>query len=197
MNSSQVRTAGLVAYIHAVVIVLVVILGFVFAASMISDAAKGKTVTPGSFGITSILGWVLAIVYIAMMFLFNKYLVNVRKHTKSQMLIYIIIIIEVVQIILGIIGLGGAAVSFSAIGVGAIISLVLTIAKGVLMIIVGVQVMGAIKDSGAMKGFAILYLIAGACTAVILLIFLAPFLAIAYSICLGVALNGEAKKVAA
>ena len=196
MNSSQVRTAGLVAYIHAVVIVLVLILGFVFAASMISDAAKGKTVTPGSFGITSILGWIQAIVYIAMLYLFNKYLVNVRKHTKSQMLIYIIIVIELVQIILGIVGLGGAA-SFSAIGVGAIISLVLTIAKGVLMIIVGVQVLGAIKDSGAMKGFAILYIIAGACTAVILLIFLAPFLAIAYSICLGVALSGEAKKVAA
>ncbi|MGE0736833.1 MAG: hypothetical protein AB7P50_18995 [Alphaproteobacteria bacterium] len=196
MNSSQVRTAGLVAYIHAAVIVLVLILGFVFAASMISDAAKGKTVTPGSFGITSILGWIQAIVYIAMLYLFNKYLVNVRKHTKSQMLIYIIIAIELVQIILGIAGLGGVA-SFSAIGVGAIISLVLTIAKGVLMIIVGVQVMGAIKDSGAMKGFAILYIIAGACTAVILLIFLAPFLAIAYSICLGVALSGEAKKVTA
>ncbi|MGE0737330.1 MAG: hypothetical protein AB7P50_21535, partial [Alphaproteobacteria bacterium] len=126
----------------------------------------------------------------------NKYLVNVRKHTKSQMLIYVIIAIELVQIILGIVGLGGVA-SFSAIGVGAIISLVLTIAKGVLMIIVGVQVMGAIKDSGAMKGFAILYIIAGACTAVILLIFLAPFLAIAYSICLGVALSAEAKKVTA
>ncbi|HEX5690783.1 MAG TPA: hypothetical protein VFX76_12305, partial [Roseiflexaceae bacterium] len=194
MNSSQVRTAGLVAYIHAAVIVLVLILGFVFAASMISDAAKGKTVTPGSFGITSILGWIQAIVYIAMLYLFNKYLVNVRKHTKSQMLIYVIIAIELVQIILGIVGLGGVA-SFSAIGVGAIISLVLTIAKGVLMIIVGVQVMGAIKDSGAMKGFAILYIIAGACTAVILLIFLAPFLAIAYSICLGVALSAEAKKV--
>ncbi|MGE4011303.1 MAG: hypothetical protein AB7G15_04105 [Alphaproteobacteria bacterium] len=196
MNSSQVRTAGLVAYIHAAVIVLVLILGFVFAASMISDAAKGKTVTPGSFGITSILGWIQAIVYIAMLYLFNKYLVNVRKHTKSQMLIYVIIAIELVQIILGIVGLGGVA-SFSAIGVGAIISLVLTIAKGVLMIIVGVQVMGAIKDSGAMKGFAILYIIAGACTAVILLIFLAPFLAIAYSICLGVALSAEAKKVTA
>lgn len=58
MNSSQVRTAGLVAYIHAIVVVLVIILGFVFAASMISDAAKGKTVTPGGIGITSILGWI-------------------------------------------------------------------------------------------------------------------------------------------
>ncbi len=107
----------------------------------------------------------------------------------------IVAALVVVQAVLSIVGGQTPSFSLSGAGIVGIITLVAWIASGVMVLLLGVKSLGA--GTGIMKAFGILLIIAGACTAVIVLFFISPFVMIAAAIVLGIAMMGEAKKATA
>jgi hypothetical protein len=189
MNAAQIRMVGISAWVYLAMIVVTIIAGVVFVAQAVSS---GKAGTPMAMSIVSLIA---GLVYAWMLWNVADFLETHRKIGGAKMIAMVLIALIVVDVVLSFTGVGAASFSLTGVGILGIVMLVSTIVKGVLMILLGVKALGA--GTGIMKAFGVLLIIAGACTAVIVLIFLQPFLMIAAAIVLGIAMMGEAKKATA
>jgi hypothetical protein len=180
---------------YAIMIVITIVVTIGFAASVMSTAMKtgqapASTSTPI---LPQIVSLIANLVFIWMLYGVANFLTKVRNATAVMPIALVIMAIVVLEIIGGFAGYGGA--SFNVSGIIAIIMLVLMIVKGILLIILGVKALQG--GSGAWKAFGILVIIAGALTAIIVGLIIAPFVWIAAGIVLMVAALGSAKAPAA
>lgn len=196
MNAGQIKMVGISGIISAVAEVVRIIAFLVIGAAAVSAAMKagdGKAATAsvgGNTMILQIISLVVELIFAWMLFMVGSFLSKVRGRGMAMTFALVAVVIIIVQIIIGFIQ-PGAGASFQTAGIIGIIMLVLFILKGVMIILLGVNALQG--GSGAWKAWGVLAIIAGACTAVIILSFLSPFLWIAAGIVLLVAANGSAK----
>ena len=160
------------------------------------NSGDGKAATASVTGnamIIQIINIVVELIFAWMLFMVGSFLSKVRGRGMAMTFAMIAIAIIVIQIIIGFIQPGQGA-SLNAVGIMGIIMLVLFIAKGVMLILLGVNALQG--GSGAWKAWGVLSIIAGACTAIIILSFISPFLWIAAGIVLMVAGSKSAKEAA-
>jgi hypothetical protein len=182
---------------YAIMIVVTFIVTIAFAASMISTAMKAgqapaSTSTPI---VTQIVSLIANLVFCWMIFGVANYLTKVRNVSAVMPIGMVIIVLVILEIIGGFVGVRGVSFNMTGAGIFAIVMLVIMIAKGILLIVFGVKALGG--GSGAWKAFGILVIIAGALTAIIVGLIIAPFVWIAAGIVLMVAAFGSAKAPAA
>jgi hypothetical protein len=192
MNASQTRMVGISALVYLAAIIVSVVAGFLLIRAAVSGAAAGTAT--GSSMIGTIIGIVVSVVFLWMLWNVNGYLKS-KGVNSGTMWVMILAALIVAEIVLSLIGVRGASFSTTGAGIWAIVLLVVTVAKGVMMILFGVASLKG--GGGAFKGAAILMIIAGAVTAAIITIFLQPFVLIAYAIVLAVAMFGLAKSASA
>lgn len=203
MNAGQIKMVGISGLISAIAevvrIVALIIIGAAAVTAAVKAGGDGKAAASASVGgstmILQIISLVVELIFAWMLFMVGSYLSKVRGRGAAMTFAMIAIAIIIVQIILGFISPGSTGASFQASGIVAIIMLVLFIVKGVMIILLGVNALQG--GSGAWKAWGVLAIIAGACTAVIVLSFLSPFLWIAAGIVLMVAASGSAKTASA
>lgn len=195
MNSGQVKMVGWSGLAYAIMVVLTIIVTIGFAASVMSTAMKAgqAPVSTGTPIIPQIVSLIANLVFIWMLFSVASFLSKARNASAVMPITMVIIVIVILEIIGGFAGYGGA--SFNVSGIIAIIMLVLMIAKGILLILLGVKALAG--GTGAWKAFGILVIIAGALTAIIVGLIIAPFVWIAAGIVLMVAAFGTAKTMGA
>jgi hypothetical protein len=183
---------GISAWAYLAMIVVTLVAGALFVVQAVGDVRAGRAAgTPMSMTIVSVIS---TFVYAWMLWNVGNFLESHRKIGGSKLIALVLVALAVVEVILSFAGAGAASFSLSGVGALGIIMLVMTIAKGVLLILLGVKALGA--GTGIMKAYGVLLIVAGACTAVIILVFLYPFLMIAAAIVLGIAMMGEAKRAA-
>lgn len=196
MNAGQIKMVGISGIISAVAEVVRIIAFLVIGAAAVSaaiNAGDGKAATSSVSGNTMVLqiiSLVVELIFAWMLFMVGSFLSKVRGRSMAMTFALVAIVIIIVQIVLGFIQ-PGAGASFQAVGIIGIVMLILFILKGVMIILLGVNALQG--GSGAWKAWGVLAIIAGACTAVIVLSFLSPFLWIAAGIVLLVAASGSAK----
>lgn len=188
MNASQTRMVGISALVYLAALVVTIVAGFLLIRSAVSGGA-----TAGTPIVSTIIGLIASLAFIWMVWNVNNYL-KAKNINSGTMWVMILAALIVVEIILGFLGARGASFSTTGAGIWGIVALVITIAKGVMMILFGVASLKG--GAGAFKGAAILMIIAGACTAGIITLIVQPFVLIAYAIVLAVAMFGLAKSAA-
>lgn len=195
MNSGQIKMVGWSGLAYAIMVVVSVVVTIGFAASVMSTAMKAgqAPVSTGTPIVPQIVSLITNLVFIWMLYGVASFLSKVRNASAVMPITLVIIVIVILEVIGSFAGFGGA--SFNVTGIMAIIMLVLMIAKGVLLILLGVKALAG--GSGAWKAFGILVIIAGALSAIIVGLIIAPFVWIAAGIVLMVAAFGSAKAPAA
>ncbi|MCW5774146.1 MAG: hypothetical protein KIT16_21060 [Rhodospirillaceae bacterium] len=190
MSSGTLRLTGVAGLVWGLVAILAFILIIVVGAGAVSsamknagdaDAARRAAAAVSGAPILKIIQIVGALALMWMLF----QLAQVFRGGMGAMVCYATLVVTLVLVVLGLLSMAG------------IITLVLTVLQGIGLLFVGIAgLMSKPVTNGSFKGFSILMIVLGACSAIIVLAFLYPFLALAAGIVLFVSMNGAAKQAA-
>jgi len=184
MNAGTLRMTGLAGLAWGVLTILLLVVGIVFAVSVVrSSGAAGTPATTGG-GTAIIIQIVGVIASLALCWmLFN--LSQVFGGGMGAMACYAAIALVLIKLVLDF------------VMTSATLSLILIVLQGISIIFVGAfGIMGKRLSSGSFKAFCVLMIITGASLALIVTAVVYPFLALATGIVAFVAFNGASKQTA-